>query len=297
VTDGFRSGFVTLLGRPNVGKSTLLNRIIGTKISITSRRPQTTRHRILGVKTTDTSQTVFVDTPGLHAKKGRAINQVINRTARASLEGVDVVVLLIEAGGWRESDELPLRLARQAQATLVLAINKIDRLPDKSRLLPLIEETARKAPFAEIIPISAQTGANVDHFLDVIQNHLPEGPPGFVADQITDRSPVFMCGEFVREQVFRQLGQELPYASAVEIEGFSETSDLARIEAVIWVDKHSHKKILVGRSGERIKQIGSRARVSLEQYLGKHVHLQLWVKVRTGWADSMKTLQTLGYVE
>ena len=293
----FRSGFVTLLGRPNVGKSTLLNRIVGTKISITSRRPQTTRHRILGVKTTETSQAVFVDTPGLHAKAGRAINQVINRTARASLEGVDMVVLLIEAGGWREGDELPLRLACQAQVTPILAINKIDRIRDKVRLLPLIEEAARKAPFADIVPISAKTGANIDRFLGVIEGHLPEGPPGFMADQVTDRSAAFMCAELVREQVFRQLGQELPYASAVEIEEFSQTEDFARIEAILWVDKPSHKKILVGRSGERVKQLGSRARSNLEKYLGKRVHLQLWVKVRTGWADSMKALQTLGYVE
>lgn len=293
----YRSGFVTLLGRPNVGKSTLVNRLIGTKISITSRRPQTTRHRILGIKTGENSQIVFVDTPGVHAKAGQRINQVINRTARASLEGVDIVVLLMEASGWREADELPLRLALQTRATLVLAINKIDRLRDKSRLLPLIEDAARRAPFSDIVPISARTGSNVDRLLAVVENHLPEGPPGFMAHQITDRNPMFMCAELIREQVFRQLGQELPYASAVEIEAFSQTDDLARIDAILWVDKPGHKKILVGRSGDRVKRIGSKARENLEKHLSKRVHLQLWVKVRQGWADNMKTLQTLGYVE
>ncbi len=297
MTTEHRCGFVTLLGRPNVGKSTLLNRVVGTKISITSRRPQTTRHRILGVRTTANSQAVFVDTPGVHGTRGRAINQTINRTARASLAGVDVVVLVIEAGGWREDDELPLRLAREAGTTTMLVINKVDRLRDKRLLLPLIDASARRASFADIVPLSATRGTNVDRFLDVIEARLPAGPPGFAAHQITDRNAAFMCGELVREQVFRQLGQELPYASAVEVEAIDDTQEPVRIDATIWVDKPGHKKILVGRSGERIKRIGSRGRENIEKYLGKRVHLQLWVKVRTGWADSMKALKTLGYVE
>lgn len=297
MTSEFRSGFVTLVGRPNVGKSTLLNRVVGKKISITSRRPQTTRHRILGIKTTETEQIVFVDTPGLHGARGKAINQAINRTARASMEGVDVIILMIDATGWHKGDELPLRLARSAPGSLILAINKIDRLKDRDQLLPLIEESTKRTPFVAIVPISAQSGNNVDRLVDVIGRQLPHAPAGFPLDQITDRSGPFIGAEFIREQIFRQLGQELPYAAAVEVERFTENSKDIRIEAIIWVENSSHKKIIVGRAGERIKKIGTRARQTLEKYFEKPVHVKLWVKVRAGWADNLKALKTFGYSE
>ncbi len=295
--DPLRTGFVSLLGRPNVGKSTLLNRIIGRKISITSRRPQTTRHRILGIKTTHDSQIVFVDTPGLHRSSKRAMSTAMNRAARGSVEGVDLVALIITAGGWVAADHPPLDLVRTLMCPVILVINKIDRLKDKTRLLPLIQTSTEKAAFVEIVPLSAKTGENVAQLEAAIIRHLPEGLPGFPKDQVTDRSERFMAAELVREQLFSGLGQELPYATAVEIENFSREDKHIRVEAIIWVERQGQKAIVIGRGGERLKGIGTRARMAMEQIFCAKVFLGLWVKVRENWTDNAMALRALGYLE
>ena len=292
----FRSGFITLLGKPNVGKSTLLNTIIGRKVSITSDKPQTTRHRILGVRTQENHQYIFVDTPGLHEPSGKTINRIITATTRSSLAGVDVIVLMITGHGWDEKDLFVLKSLRNMSIPVVLAINKIDTIKDKQRLLPLIEESSKRMKFTEIIPISAKSGTNLPEMLIVLGDMLPVSPMCFPEDQITDRPQSFMISELIREQVFRQLGQELPYEAAVRIAGI-QGEDPLRIEAHIWVARESQKGIVVGKNGQRIKEISTRARKSIELYLGKHVYLDLFVKVRKGWADNQADLNSLGYIE
>ena len=292
----FRSGFITLLGKPNVGKSTLLNTIIGRKVSITSDKPQTTRHRILGVRTQENHQYIFVDTPGLHEPSGKTINRIITATTRSSLAGVDVIVLMITGHGWDEKDLFVLKSLRNMSIPVVLAINKIDTIKDKQRLLPLIEESSKRMKFTEIIPISAKSGKNLPEMLIVLGDMLPVSPMCFPEDQITDRPQSFMISELIREQVFRQLGQELPYEAAVRIAGI-QGEDPLRIEAHIWVARESQKGIVVGKNGQRIKEISTRARKSIELYLGKHVYLDLFVKVRKGWADNQVDLNSLGYIE
>jgi GTP-binding protein Era len=292
----FRSGFITLLGKPNVGKSTLLNTIIGRKVSITSDKPQTTRHRILGVRTQENHQYIFVDTPGLHEPSGKTINRIITATTRSSLAGVDVIVLMITGHGWDEKDLFVLKSLRNMSIPVVLAINKIDTIKDKQRLLPLIEESSKRMKFTEIFPISAKSGTNLPEMLIVLGDMLPVSPMCFPEDQITDRPQSFMISELIREQVFRQLGQELPYEAAVRIAGI-QGEDPLRIEAHIWVARESQKGIVVGKNGQRIKEISTRARKSIELYLGKHVYLDLFVKVRKGWADNQVDLNSLGYIE
>lgn len=295
MSEHYRSGFVSLVGKPNVGKSTLINRLVGRKISITSRRPQTTRHRILGIRTESDSQLILVDTPGLHDYDKKMINRLINRTARSSLDGVDVLVLMINATGWTREDELPLALAAAQKVPVILAINKVDRLKDKARLLPLIEESSKRMAFEEIVPISAQSGDNVEVLYGLIRDRLPIAPQCFPEDQVTDKSTQFLVSELVREQLFRQLGEELPYVTAVKIEQYEETAGLIRVQANIWVEKQGHKGILVGRKGERLKSIGTHARQQIESAVGKKVHLELWVKVRKGWRDDSGALEGLGY--
>lgn len=293
---GFRSGFVTLLGKPNVGKSTLLNTLVGQKISITSSKPQTTRHRILGVHTTKAYQIIFVDTPGLHKPSGKTLNKVITRTARASMLDVDAIVLMITCAGWDDKDRYVLNSVRNVKIPVILAINKIDQVKNKERLLPLIEESSKLMDFAEIVPISAKTGVNTAALLNCLATLLPLSPMCFPEDQITDRDTRFMLSELIREQAFRLLGEELPYAIAVRIADMNEGNP-PRIEAHIWVERESQKGIVVGKDGQRIKEIGSRARKSIEQYLGRHVFLDILVKVRKGWADNQADLNSLGYVE
>ena len=292
------SGFIAIIGRPNVGKSTLLNRLVGQKVSITSHRPQTTRHRILGIHTTDRAQLVYVDTPGVHrGERGRQLNRMMNREASASLEGVDVVVLVITADGWNEDDEPALELARRAQRPVILVINKVDKLADRERLLPLIEESQKRLSFVEIVPLSARGGDNVPDLEKVIEQLLPEHPPYFGPEQVTDRSERFLAAEFVREQVFRGLGQEIPYAVAVEITEFREEPKHLHIDAVIWVEKEGQKAILIGKDGERLKTIGRQARLGMQKAFGRKVWLGLWVKVREGWSDDARALKSLGYGE
>ncbi|HSH40551.1 MAG TPA: GTPase Era [Arenicellales bacterium] len=297
MTDQFRSGFASLVGRPNVGKSTLTNQLVGRKVSITSRRPQTTRHRILGIRTEADSQLVLVDTPGLHDPDGRMINRVINRTARSSLSGVDVVVLLIDARGWKDGDRVPLELATAQKVPVILAINKVDRLSRKEDLLPLIDESRRRFDFDAIVPISALSGHNVDALYDEIRQRLPLGPKCFPDDQVSDKSTRFMVAELVREQLFRQLGDELPYVTAVKIEKYDETPGRILVHADIWVDRDSHKGILIGKQGQRLKSIGASARREIEKLVNRKIHLELWVRVRKGWRDDSAALEGLGYSE
>ncbi len=295
--DGFRSGIATLVGRPNVGKSTLLNRLVGAKVSIVSRRPQTTRHRLLGIKTTDDAQYVYVDTPGLHGADGRQLNRYLSRLARSSVEGVDAVILMITADGWRADDAPAFELVRPLAVPVILAINKIDRLKDRSALLPLLRESAQRLAFAEMVPLSARTGENVEALERALRRYLPEQPPIYPPGQRTDKSERFQAGELVREQLYALYGQEVPHAAAVEVTRYRRSKGRLQIEATIWAEKEGQKAILIGRRGERLKQVGVRARRALEQRFGVKVNIQLWVKVRRGWSDDVRALQRLGYHE
>ncbi|MFV1996826.1 MAG: GTPase Era [Acidiferrobacterales bacterium] len=292
-----KSGLVTFIGRPNVGKSTLLNALVGQKVSITSRKPQTTRHRIMGVSTRQRYQIVYVDTPGLHLEKGKIINRYMNRAASGALQGVDCIVMLIAASGWREADERVLELLRNQEVPVVLAINKMDLLKRQDDLLPLIEVSQRRFEFSAIVPISATKHTNLNDLEAVLLQQLPEQPPLFPKDQLTDRSEKFMAAELVREQLFRSLGQEIPYAVAVEIEKFKIENRILHIGALIWVEKTGQKAIVIGKGGERLKQIGSAARKEMESFFGKKVNLGLWVKVREGWSDNERALRSLGYAD
>lgn len=296
--DPHRFGVVALAGPPNAGKSTLLNGIIGEKISIISRRPQTTRHRILGIKTLANAQLVFVDTPGLHRDQPRRLNRAINRTALSSLSEADLIIFMIDFRGWSADLEALFSRVADKNTPVILVINKIDRLRDRTRLLPLIEQSARLHPFREIIPFSARKRTDLDGFLEVITAALPEGAPGFPADQHTDRSERFFASELVREQTFQRLGRELPYASAVEVTQFQYNDDrLLIVGVIIWVEKASQKPIVIGQGGRQLKAIGEKARKEMEKAFAVRVHLDLWVKVRKNWADNATMLRLLGYLE
>lgn len=292
-----RSGYVAIVGRPNVGKSTLLNRLIGQKISITSWRPQTTRHRILGINTRPDAQIVYIDTPGLHLGARRAMNRIMNRAAAGTLDEADLAVFVVEALKWTDEDEHVLGLLRQAGIPAVLAINKVDRLADKALLLPFIAEMRDRYEFVEVVPVSALKGIQVTEFEDVIARLLPEGPALFPEDQITDRSERFLVAELVREQLMRKLCQEVPYGTTVEIEKFSEEGGLVRIAALIWVERDSHKAIVIGKGGQMLKEIGHDARLAIERLLERRVYLQLWVKVKENWSDDERALRGFGYEE
>lgn len=289
------SGYVALIGRPNTGKSTLLNQLVGQKVSITSRRPQTTRHRIIGIKTEAHAQVMYVDTPGLHKTEGGMMSRYLNRAASGSLEGVDCILLLITSNGWKDEDEQALMHAQHQTAPVILVINKVDKLKDPARLLPLIEQSRAKMNFAEIIPVSAQTGTGVADLEATIRRYLPAHPPHYPPDQLSDRNDRFMAAELVREQIFRLLGKEVPYATAVEIQEFKQEPKLIRIEAVIWVEKDGQKAIVIGKNGERMKEIGRHARLAMQQAFASKVYLGLWVKVREGWSDDARALRSLGY--
>jgi GTP-binding protein Era len=292
-----KAGFVALVGRPNVGKSTLLNYLVGQKISITSRRPQTTRHRIHGIKTTADGQAVFVDTPGIHASEKRAMNRYLNRTAGTALLDVDLIVWVIDRLAWLPEDDLVLDRIKSAGAPVILVINKIDWLEDKSLLLPFLQSAENRYSFAAMIPVSALKGSNLDVLESKIMELLPEGEPIFPEDQITDRSERFLAAEIIREKLLRSLGQEVPHALTVEIEQFKEEGALTRISAVIWVEREGQKAIVIGRKGEVLKKVGERARLDMEHLLDGKVFLQLWVKVKEGWSDDERALRSLGYSE
>ena len=298
VADTHRFGFVTLAGPPNAGKSTLINRLVGHKISITSKRPQTTRHRILGIKSRPDAQVVFVDTPGLHHDEGRRLNRMINRTAINSLSEIDLVVFMIDHRGWIPSIVSSFQLVQSRGVPILLVINKIDELKDKTRLLPLIKESSEMYDFVEIIPLSAKKMVDEEAFMDTLVSHLPEGQAGFPEDQISDRSEKFIASELVREQTFHLLGDELPYESAVEVTRFDqEDPHYWKIDMIIWVDKPSQKSIVIGKQGVRLKSIGTRARVEMEKLFNVRIYLNLWVKHRKGWADNANIVRSLGYGE
>jgi GTP-binding protein Era len=292
-----RCGLVTIAGRPNVGKSTLLNRLVGSHVSITSRRPQTTRHRVLGIQTRADAQVVYVDTPGLHESEGRALNRYMNRIARASLDGVDCVVLMISAEGWQEADEYALVQAQQTRRPVILVINKVDRLRDRAALLPLIDLSSRKMAFTAILPLSATKGTNVAELEREIRTHLPEQPPIYPEDQLTDRSERFLAAELIREQIFRRFSAEVPYSTTVQVDRFQRGKGAIDISATIWVEKDGQKAILIGTRGERLKTIGREARLAMQQLFHAKVRLQTWVKVREHWSQHERHLLSLGYRE
>jgi GTP-binding protein Era len=296
-TPDHRCGYVALIGRPNVGKSTLLNRLLGQKISITSKRPQTTRHRILGIKTTDTAQFVYVDTPGMHSYEGRAMNRHMNREAARTLQVVDVVIFMVEGLRWTEDDELVLKELSSVGCPVVLVVNKVDLIADKQLLLPGLQEMSGRGDFEQIIPLSAVNGRNVAELETVIESLLPVSVPFFPEDQVTDRSERFLVAERVREKLFRKLGRELPYGITVEIESFRRERNIIHIHALIWVERQSQKSIVIGKQGRVLKEVGQEARGEIEQLLGSRVNLKLWVKVKEGWADDERALRSLGYVE
>jgi GTP-binding protein Era len=295
--DKAQCGFVALVGRPNVGKSSLLNRLVGQKISITSRRPQTTRHRILGIRTAEHYQIVFVDTPGLHPRQPRAMNRYLNRAAADSLADVDVVVLVVEGMNWQEDDDWVLQKLQDLPCPVIVAVNKVDRISDKQRLLPFLRQLAARREFADLIPVSARTGEQLTKLEAAVLKHLPQSPPLYDADQVTDRSQRFLAAELVREKLFRRLGEEIPYGLTVEIESFTEKNGVLHIHALIWVEKTGHKPIVIGNKGRLLKEVGREAREDMQRAFDQKVFLQLWVKVKEGWVDDERALQSLGYDE
>lgn len=288
-------GYIGLIGRPNVGKSTLLNQLLGQKLSITSRKPQTTRHRILGIHTKDQHQFVFVDTPGIHAANNKAMNKVMNKSADMTISDVDVIVILMDALKQTAEDDLVIEKLSKVKVPVVLVLNKIDRIKDKASLLPIIEAKQKLYNFAAIVPISAKTSDNVDVLQEKLCQLIPEGHHLFYKDQLTDRPTKFIISEFIREKIFRLSGEEIPYSVTVEIEKIENTATLCKIAALILVDKPNHKPIIIGKQGTKLKEIGKTARLDIEKLLEKKVFLQLWVKVKQGWSDDIRVLKQLGY--
>ena len=292
-----RFGFVAIVGRPNVGKSTLLNHILGFKLSITSRKPQTTRHRVLGIWTENECQIAFVDTPGMHTDQLKAMNRVMNQTAEQALSGIDAVVMLTDGKIWNELDQRVYEKVSRSGAPKYWVINKVDKLDNKNQLLPHIQNTVETHVFDEVFPVSALKNLNLEPLLGALRLQIPDGPFMYEEDQITDRSERFLTAEIVREQIMRQLGDEVPYETTVEIESFEHSGDRVGIHALISVERDGQKAILVGEGGTRLKQIGIEARKRLENFLDAHVALKLWVKVRASWSNDERALKSLGYFE
>lgn len=290
-----RCGYVAIVGRPNVGKSTLLNHLLGQKISITSRKPQTTRHRVLGIKTEAQHQIIYVDTPGLHKDGEKAINRYMNRAATAAIRDVDLVVFVVDRTAWTEEDAMVLEQIRQGGLPCLLVVNKVDLLQDKASLLPHLKELAGKADFVAIVPVSALRRHNVEELEREILKFLPAAEHFFPEEQITDRSQRFLAAEIVREKIMRQLGEELPYAVTVEIEEFASEGGILHISALVFVESKGQKKILVGAGGSRLRSIGTDARRDMELLFDNKVMLRLWVKVKSGWSDDERALRSLGY--
>lgn len=290
-----RCGYVAIVGRPNVGKSTLLNHILGQKISITSRKPQTTRNNVVGIKTEGDVQIMFVDTPGMHLHQQKAINRYMNRAATTAVKDVDVVIFVVDRFIWTEEDEAVAEKLQHVKSPIILAVNKVDQVEDKESLLPHLEVLSQKLNVAEIIPLSALRNTNLDRLEQLIIERLPEGQHMYPEDQITDRSSRFMAAEIVREKITRQLGDELPYEMAVEIEEFKQEGNLLNISALILVERDGQKRILIGDKGERIKLIGTEARKDMEKLFDMKIMLKLWVKVKSGWSDDERALRSLGY--
>ncbi len=290
----FRTGVIAIIGRPNVGKSTLVNALVGAKVSIVSSKPQTTRHRILGVRTEDDAQFIFADTPGFQTQYKSALNTAMNRSVTQALTEVDVVVWLVEARKFVPADQRILPLLPRDKP-VILVVNKIDTVMNKTDLLPYLEKLAREYKFAEIVPLSAEKPKDAERLPAILKPYLPEGEPWFAEDDITDRSSRFLAAEIVREKVFRLTGDEIPYAVAVTLEEFTEEPNLFRIGAVVWVDRDAHKPILLGRGGEHIKRISTEARQDMEKLFDRKVFLTIWVKVKGGWADDARLIKQFGY--
>ena len=293
-TPAHRTGRIAIVGRPNVGKSTLLNRMVGTKLSITSNRPQTTRHSLNAIVTEADSQMVLIDTPGFQTEHGGELNRLMNRTVSDSIGGVDIVLFVIEAMKFGREDRKLLPLLPK-DIPVLLIVNKVDKLADKAVLLPFLAETSKVFAFSEIVPVSAAKGTQVARLRELLKPYLPEGPAQHDEDEITDRSERFLAAELVREKLFRLLGEELPYAATVMVEKFEMQGEMRHIHIAIIVDKDNHKAMVIGKGGEKLKQIGTQARIDMEKLFGGKVFLELWVQVKSGWADSLKALKSLGY--
>ena len=293
--DDFRCGTATIVGRPNVGKSTLLNRLVGQKVSITASKPQTTRHRIGGVLSRGDAQIVFVDTPGIHRDRRSAMSRYLNRTARGAVDGVDVVLFMVDALRWTDEDDDVRRELRKVRNPVLLIPNKIDRIPDKAALLPWLERFRGEDEFDEIIPISARREQNLEILVDQVRARLPVAPAMFPLDALTDRSERFLAAELVREKLTRKLDQELPYRLAVEIEQFRREKRVVHVRAVVWVERSSQKGIVIGKGGRVLKAVGAEARANMESLFGSRVHLEIWVKARAGWSNDERVLRSLGY--
>ena len=291
-------GFIAIVGRPNVGKSTLLNQLLGQKVSITSRKPQTTRHRIMGIDTQGAYQAIYVDTPGLHIEEKRAINRLMNRAASSSIGDVELIVFVVEGTRWTDDDEMVLNKLKSVKVPVILAINKIDNIQDKTILLPHIQQISQKMNFADVVPLCAESGQNVDAIARIVHDTLPEADHHFPEDYVTDRSQRFMASEIIREKLMRFLGAELPYSVTVEIERFvTNERGGYDINGLILVEREGQKKMVIGNKGTKIKTIGIEARRDMEEMFESRVHLELWVKVKSGWADDERALRSLGYTD
>lgn len=290
----FHTGYIAIVGRPNVGKSTLLNRLVGQNISITSKKAQTTRHRINGILTEERSQFIFVDTPGFQMQYKNRLNSVMNRTVTKSMCGVDVVVFVIEAIYFDERDEQILKLL-PFDKPVILVINKVDRISDKSRLLPFLEKLSKEFSFSAMIPVSAECGTQIQELIHTIRPYLPESPPLFSRDEVTDRSERFIASELIREKLFRLMWDEIPYSTSVAIDQFTNESGIRKIYASIIVDRANQKAMIIGKDGEELKLVATQARRDMEKLFGSKVYLKVWVKVKSGWADDLRALKTLGY--
>jgi len=298
-TDNQHCGFIAIVGRPNVGKSTLLNHILGQKISITSRKPQTTRHRIMGVETDGDFQAIYVDTPGLHIEEKRAINRLMNRAANSSLSDVNLVFFLVDGTHWTDDDEMVLNKLRKAEFPVILCINKVDNVKDRNDVMRHMQELSRKMNFVDVVPISAKNGKNIDVLRKHVREHLPKAEHHFPEEYVTDRSQRFMASEILREKLMRFTGDELPYSVTVEIERFDYNPDTDgfHINALILVERSGQKKMVIGKAGDKIKTIGREARLDMEALFDRKVYLETWVKVKSGWADDERALRSLGYMD
>ncbi len=290
-----RCGYIAIVGRPNVGKSTLLNHILGQKLSITSRKPQTTRHNLLGIKNYNASQFLFVDTPGLHNNQKKALNRYMNHAVTTAIKDVDAIVFVIEKLQWLPEDELVAKRLSGSNIPVILAINKVDQIDNKELLLPHLQKLSNTLNVNDVVPISALQNQNLDRLLDVLQTYLPENGHFYPEDQLTDKSSRFLAAEIIREKITRQLGDELPYQMTVEIENFKETEKVIHIDALILVEREGQKRILIGDKGARIKQIGQQSREDMEELFDFKVMLKTWVKVKSGWSDDERALRSLGY--
>ena len=293
-----RCGYAVLVGRPNVGKSTLLNRLLGQKLSITSHKPQTTRHRILGIRSDEQGQILFIDTPGIHDQVGgKAMGHYLNKTARSALQDVDVVVFVVQATAWTAEDQMVLDAIQTLSTPAIAAVNKVDLVKDKARLLPFLEQLSGRARFAEIIPVSAVDGSNVEALAAAVRTHLPEAEAMFPADQVSDRTERFFAAELLREQLVRRYHRELPYSVSVQIEQFEEEGGRYHIGAVIWVEREGQRAILLGKGGQAMKETATAARMAMNEFFQTRVHLEVWIKIKKSWSTDEASLAQLGYAD